>query len=88
MKSNMPKNKTQVKRKSISKKLRFEVFKRDSFICQYCGWKVQDVVLYIDHITPVSKDGQNKLSVSGTWYSVKVYYTSFVEDWEDASKKH
>ena len=25
------------KRKSISKKLRFEVFKRDSFTCQYCG---------------------------------------------------
>lgn len=24
-------------RESISKKLRFEVFKRDSFTCQYCG---------------------------------------------------
>lgn len=24
-------------RKSISKKLRFDVFKRDGFKCQYCG---------------------------------------------------
>ena len=25
------------KRKSLTKKVRFEVFKRDSFKCQYCG---------------------------------------------------
>lgn len=62
----MPKNKTQVKRKSISKKLRFEVFKRDGFIYQYCGRKAPDVVLHIDHITPVSKGGQNTLMNLGT----------------------
>lgn len=28
-----------VERKQLSKKLRFEVFKRDSFTCQYCGKK-------------------------------------------------
>lgn len=33
------------KRKSISKKLRFEVFKRDGFTCQYCGRMAPDVVL-------------------------------------------
>ena len=37
------------KRKSISKKARFEVFKRDSFTCQYCGRTAPDVVLHLDH---------------------------------------
>lgn len=49
------------KRKSISKKTRFEVFKRDAFTCQYCGKKAPDVVLTIDHIEPVSKGGVNNL---------------------------
>ena len=44
-------------RKSISKKTRFEVFKRDSFTCQYCGQSAPEVVLRIDHIHPVSKGG-------------------------------
>lgn len=47
------------KRKAIPKKIRFEVFKRDSFSCQYCGAKAPDVVLNVDHITPVSKGGEN-----------------------------
>lgn len=46
-------------RKSISKKLRFEVFKRDSFTCQYCGRMAPDVVLEIDHIKPVVDGGEN-----------------------------
>lgn len=46
-------------RKSISKKLRFEIFKRDSFCCQYCGKSSPDVILEIDHINPVSKGGEN-----------------------------
>ena len=49
------------KRQSISKKLRFEVFKRDSFTCQYCGRKAPDVILEVDHIHPVSKGGKNDL---------------------------
>lgn len=49
------------KRKSLSKKIRFEVFKRDSFTCQYCGSKVPDVILEVDHIKPVSKGGKNEL---------------------------
>lgn len=48
-------------RKSLSKKLRFEVFKRDSFTCQYCGSKAPDSVLEIDHINPVAKGGKNEL---------------------------
>lgn len=45
------------KRTSIGKKTRFEVFKRDSFTCQYCGQKAPDVILEVDHISPVSRGG-------------------------------
>lgn len=47
------------KRKSISKKLRFEIFKRDLFTCQYCGSMPPSVVLEIDHVIPVSSGGEN-----------------------------
>jgi hypothetical protein len=50
-----------MKRKAISKKDRFEVFKRDKFTCQYCGRKAPEVVLVIDHITPVAEGGPNTL---------------------------
>lgn len=49
------------KRKGISKKTRFEVFKRDSFTCQYCGKKAPDVLLELEHIKPVSKGGSNNI---------------------------
>lgn len=49
------------KRKAIPKKVRFEVFKRDKFTCQYCGAKAPDVVLQIDHIKPVAHDGENDI---------------------------
>lgn len=48
------------KRKALSKRQRFEVFKRDSFTCQYCGQSAPDVILNADHIIPVSKGGSNK----------------------------
>lgn len=48
-------------RKSISKKARFEVFKRDSFTCQYCGKAAPDVVLHVDHIVPVAEGGKNDI---------------------------
>ena len=48
-------------RKSISKKLRFEVFKRDSFTCQYCGKSAPEVILEVDHIKPVSKGGTDEM---------------------------
>ena len=50
-----------MERKSISKKLRFEVYKRDSFTCQYCGRKAPDVALNVDHVVPVSKGGTNDI---------------------------
>jgi len=46
---------------SLSKKLRFEVFKRDSFKCQYCGNNPPIVVLEVDHIIPVSKGGPDDI---------------------------
>lgn len=49
------------KRVSISKKDRFEIFKRDSFKCQYCGKSAPEVVLEVDHIVPVSKGGDNEM---------------------------
>lgn len=50
-----------VERKPLSKKTRFEVFKRDSFTCQYCGQKAPEVILEVDHIKPVSKGGKNEI---------------------------
>ncbi|KUK85479.1 MAG: HNH endonuclease domain protein [candidate division TA06 bacterium 34_109] len=49
------------KRTAISKRLRFEVFKRDSFKCQYCGRSAPDVILQVDHIVPVSEGGDNDM---------------------------
>lgn len=46
---------------AISKKLRFEVFKRDSFSCQYCGRKAPDVILQCDHVKPVADGGTNDI---------------------------
>jgi hypothetical protein len=48
-------------RQAIRKSVRFEIFKRDSFTCQYCGAKSPDVVLEIDHITPVADGGTNDI---------------------------
>lgn len=50
------------KRKSISKKTRFEVFKRDSFKCQYCGQSSPEVLLEVDHIKPVAEGGDNVIT--------------------------
>ena len=49
------------KRKPLSKNLRFEVFKRDSFKCQYCGQEAPDVILNADHINPVKNGGDNNI---------------------------
>jgi len=46
---------------SLSKKIRFEVFKRDSFTCQYCGKAAPDVILHVDHIEPRSKGGSDDI---------------------------
>lgn len=48
-------------RKAIKKSVRFEVFKRDNFTCQYCGSAAPDVVLHLDHISPVAGGGGNDI---------------------------
>ena len=50
-----------MKREPISKKLRFEVFKRDNFTCQYCGRMAPEIILEIDHINPISNNGDNNI---------------------------
>jgi len=46
----------------ISKKLRFEVFKRDGFKCAYCGKCPPQVTLEVDHIDPKSKGGKDDIN--------------------------
>lgn len=48
-----------MKRKAVSKKLRFDVFKRDAFECQYCGAHPPGVLLHVDHIKAVAEGGTN-----------------------------
>jgi len=48
-------------RAKLGKKVRFNVFKRDAFTCQYCGSKPPAVVLEVDHIHPVSKGGTDEI---------------------------
>jgi hypothetical protein len=44
-------------RKSLSKRLRFEIFKRDGFRCVYCGTTPTQSVLHVDHVVPVAEGG-------------------------------
>jgi hypothetical protein len=41
----------------LGNSIRFEVFTRDGFTCQYCGRRPPTVVLEVDHIHPRSKGG-------------------------------
>lgn len=47
------------RRKPVRPSLRFEIFKRDGFTCQYCGGRSPEVVLEVDHIVPVAGGGSN-----------------------------
>lgn len=53
-------SKTIVQRKKLSSRLRFKVFSRDSFTCQYCGKKPPQVILHIDHKLALFNGGTNK----------------------------
>lgn len=46
-------------RGAVSKRTRFEVFKRDKFTCQYCGRTPPRVVLECDHVDPVAAGGSS-----------------------------
>lgn len=45
----------------VSKRKRFEIFKRDKFTCQYCGRKSPAVVLECDHIQAVANGGTDEI---------------------------
>lgn len=53
----------QNKRIGLSKKLRFSIFERDKFICQYCGKSpdTHDVTLQVDHVVSVKDGGDNEV---------------------------
>ncbi len=44
-------------RKALSKRTRFEIFKRDGFQCIYCGVTPERAVLRVDHVKPVAEGG-------------------------------
>lgn len=54
---------------SISKRLRFEVFRRDGYTCMYCGRRAPSVILEADHRMPRCKGGADTLDnlVSACW---------------------
>lgn len=47
---------------SLSKKIRFEVFKRDGFRCAYCGKTPPDALLEVDHIVPKAEGGPDDIN--------------------------
>src|SRR3982750_2792816 len=45
---------------AVSKKLRFEVFRRDNFACRYCGrTAMAGAFLEPDHVVPSSRGGRD-----------------------------
>ena len=47
---------------AFSKRVRFEVFKRDEFTCQYCGRNPPAVVLECDHVIAVASGGGDEIT--------------------------
>lgn len=49
-------------RVGISKKTRFDVFKRDQFQCSYCGAHPSETILLeVDHVHPLAEGGSNDI---------------------------
>ena len=56
-------NSPKPRRKTISPKLRWQIFTRDNFTCKYCNQsREHGVVLEIDHIIPVKAGGDNSFN--------------------------
>ena len=45
---------------AVSKRLRYEILKRDNNTCRYCGGRAPDVVLTIDHVVPIALGGSDE----------------------------
>jgi hypothetical protein len=44
---------------TVSRRLRFEVLRRDGYTCRYCGAKAPDVTLTVDHVVPTTLGGDD-----------------------------
>jgi len=44
---------------ALSKRLRYEILRRDNFACRYCGAAAPDVKLNVDHVIPQALGGSN-----------------------------
>ncbi|WNM74331.1 HNH endonuclease [Gordonia phage Thimann] len=42
---------------AVSKRLRYEILRRDNHTCRYCGATAPDVPLTVDHVVPVALGG-------------------------------
>ena len=45
----------------VSKRLRYEVLRRDNYTCRYCGAFAPLAILVVDHVTPRKHGGPDKL---------------------------
>jgi hypothetical protein len=44
---------------AVSKRLRYEILRRDSNTCRYCGQSAPDVTLTVDHVVPTALGGSD-----------------------------
>jgi hypothetical protein len=42
---------------AVSRRLRYEILRRDNHVCRYCGVAAPDVPLTVDHVVPVALGG-------------------------------
>lgn len=47
---------------AVSKRVRYEVLRRDGHACRYCGGTAPDVALTVDHVVPVALGGSDDSS--------------------------
>lgn len=45
---------------AVSKRLRYEVLRRDNHTCRYCGAQAPDVKLTVDHVVPIALGGKDE----------------------------
>lgn len=61
VKSPTPPRPVEKNRRTLSRAVRFSVLVRDNYTCQYCGRRAPDVILHVDHRTPVSLGGGDEV---------------------------
>jgi hypothetical protein len=45
---------------SVSKRLRFEILRRDNYTCRYCGKNAAETELHVDHVLAVALGGKDE----------------------------